>query len=125
MKKFLLRINNKEYKIQAERLEEIGKLKVNVDGVDHIVHFKDETKNSEKNKISSDDIQNIYAPLPGEVLSIEVTVGQTITTGSKLLVLEAMKMENIITAETDGTISAILVSKGEKVEAGQELIKIE
>lgn len=125
MKKFLLRINNKEYKIQAERLEEIGKLKVNVDGVDHIVHIKDETKKSEKNKISSDDIQNIYAPLPGEVLSIEVTVGQTITTGSKLLVLEAMKMENIITAETDGTISAILVSKGEKVEAGQELIKIE
>ena len=125
MKKFLLRINNKEYKIQAERLEEIGKLKVNVDGVDHIVHIKDETKTSEKNKISSDDIQNIYAPLPGEVLSIEVTVGQTITTGSKLLVLEAMKMENIITAETDGTISAILVSKGEKVEAGQELIKIE
>ena len=125
MKKFLLRINNKEYKIQAERLEEIGKLKVNVDGVDHIVHIKDETKKSEKNKISSDDIQNIYAPLPGEVLSIEVTVGQTITTGSKLLVLEAMKMENIITAATDGTISAILVSKGEKVEAGQELIKIE
>ena len=105
--------------------EEIGKLKVNVDGVDHIVHIKDETKTSEKNKISSDDIQNINAPLPGEVLSIEVTAGQTITTGSKLLVLEAMKMENIITAETDGKILAILVSKGEKVEAGQELIKIE
>ncbi len=84
MKKFSLIINNKEYKIQAERLEEPGKLKVNVDGVDHIVHIEDETKTSEKSQISSDDIQNIKAPLPGEVLSIAVTVGQTLSTGTKL-----------------------------------------
>ena len=54
-----------------------------------------------------------------------MTVGEIVSSGTKLLVLEAMKMENIITAETDGKISDILVSKGDKVEAGQELIKIE
>jgi len=74
---------------------------------------------------SSDSSRNIQAPLPGEVISVDVTIGQTVSPGTKLLVLEAMKMENIITAETDGKISEILVSRGEKVEAGQELIKIE
>lgn len=125
MKKFILRINNKEYKIQAEKLEDAEKIKVNIDGVDHIVEIQEERNQFNKNEFSSHIPKNIEAPLPGEVLSIEVTVGQIVSSGTKLLVLEAMKMENIITAETDGKITSILVSKGDKVEAGQELIKIE
>ena len=96
-----------------------------MDGVDHIVEIQDESEQTNKNQSSSDSSRNIQAPLPGEVISVDVTVGQTVSSGTKLLVLEAMKMENIITAETDGKISEILVSRGEKVEAGQELIKIE
>ena len=125
MKKFTLRINNKEYKIQAEKLEDAEKIKVNIDGVNHIVEIQEERNQFNKNEFSSHIPKNIEAPLPGEVLSIEVTVGQIVSSGTKLLVLEAMKMENIITAETDGKITSILVSKGDKVEAGQELIKIE
>tara|TARA_B100000686_G_scaffold93268_1_gene99655 strand:- start:1989 stop:2366 length:378 start_codon:yes stop_codon:yes gene_type:complete len=125
LKKFTLRINNKEYKIQAEKLEDAEKIKVNIDGVDHIVEIQEERSQFNKNEFSSHIPKNIEAPLPGEVLSIEVTVGQIVSSGTKLLVLEAMKMENIITAETDGKITSILVSKGDKVEAGQELIKIE
>ncbi len=125
MKKFILRINNKEYKIQAEKLEDAEKIKVNIDGVDHIVEIQEERNQLNKNEFSSHIPKNIEAPLPGEVLSIEVNVGQIVSSGTKLLVLEAMKMENIITAETDGKITSILVSKGDKVEAGQELIKIE
>lgn len=125
MKKFTLRINNKEYKIQAEKLEDAEKIKVNIDGVNHIVEIQEERNQFNKNEFSSHIPKNIEAPLPGEVLSIEVTVGQVVSSGTKLLVLEAMKMENIITAETDGKITSILVSKGDKVEAGQELIKIE
>ena len=125
MKKFTLRINNKEYKIQAEKLEDAEKIKVNIDGVNHIVEIQEERNQFNKNEFSSHIPKNIEAPLPGEVLSIEVTVGQVVSSGTKLLVLEAMIMENIITAETDGKITSILVSKGDKVEAGQELIKIE
>tara|TARA_Y100000814_G_scaffold124158_1_gene89290 strand:- start:1570 stop:1947 length:378 start_codon:yes stop_codon:yes gene_type:complete len=125
LKKFILRINNKEYKIQAEKLEDAEKIKVNIDGVDHIVEIQEERNQLNKNEFSSHIPKNIEAPLPGEVLSIEVNVGQIVSSGTKLLVLEAMKMENIITAETDGKITSILVSKGDKVEAGQELIKIE
>jgi len=125
LKKFTLRINNKEYKIQAEKLEDAEKIKVNIDGVNHIVEIQEERNQFNKNEFSSHIPKNIEAPLPGEVLSIEVTVGQVVSSGTKLLVLEAMKMENIITAETDGKITSILVSKGDKVEAGQELIKIE
>jgi len=125
LKKFSLRINNKNYKIEAVRLESPGKLKINVNGVDHVVQIEDETTPSVQNLSSSHASKNIRAPLPGEVLSIEVSVGQTVTTGTKLLILEAMKMENIITAEADGKVSAIFINKGDKVEAGQELIKIE
>lgn len=125
MKKFSLKVNNKEYEILAERLETPGKLKICVDGVDHIVEIQDKSEQTNKNQSSSDSSRNIQAPLPGEVISVDVTIGQTVSSGTKLLVLEAMKMENIITAETDGKILEILVSRGEKVEAGQELIKIE
>jgi acetyl-CoA carboxylase biotin carboxyl carrier protein len=52
-----------------------------------------------------------------------VTAGQTVTVGTPLCVIEAMKMFHEVRAETDGTISAVLVSSGQEVEAGQELMR--
>jgi biotin carboxyl carrier protein len=59
------------------------------------------------------------------VLSVDVSVGDSVDTGDKLLVLEAMKMENIITAEVGGTVKAVHVAKGDKVAAGQPMVEIE
>ena len=64
----------------------------------------------------------IVTPIPGQIISITVTLGEQVRTGQKLLVLEAMKLENSITATTDGTVSEILVSEGDVVNQGQPLI---
>ena len=65
------------------------------------------------------------SPLPGTVLSIEVTVGQTVKSGDVALVLEAMKMENNINCGKDGVVKAIYVQKGDNVLEGADLLLIE
>lgn len=67
----------------------------------------------------------IKSPLPGTILSIAVTAGQSVKRGDKLLVLEAMKMENDILAEKDGTVAKVLVDRGATVQEGQTLIVLE
>ncbi len=66
----------------------------------------------------------IKTPLPGTILSIAATPGQTVKKGERLLVLEAMKMENDILAEKDGKVVKVLVDKGETVQEGQTLMII-
>ena len=64
----------------------------------------------------------IPTPIPGQIISINVTVGEQVRAGQKLLVLEAMKLENSITATMDGTVEKILVSEGDVVSQGQTLV---
>ena len=66
----------------------------------------------------------ITSPLPGVILSIDVKEGQEVKRGQKVAVLEAMKMENEILSEFDGTISAIHVSKGDSVLEGAKVVTI-
>ena len=64
-------------------------------------------------------------PLPGTVLGVKVAVGDTVTAGQTLLVLEAMKMENNIDADRGGVVKEILVQQGATVMEGDNLIVIE
>jgi acetyl-CoA carboxylase biotin carboxylase subunit len=64
------------------------------------------------------------SPMPGQVLKILVEVGQAISAGDPLIVLEAMKMEHTMRASVDGVIEAILVNQGEVVGPGQVLVRI-
>ena len=66
----------------------------------------------------------VKSPLPGVIISIDVKEGQAVRKGQKVAVLEAMKMENEIQADADGTVTAILVQKGDSVLEGAELLKI-
>lgn len=66
----------------------------------------------------------VHSPLPGVIISVDVKEGQAVKKGQKVAVLEAMKMENEIQAEADGTVSAILVQKGDSVLEGAEIIKL-
>ncbi|MBT8205608.1 MAG: acetyl-CoA carboxylase biotin carboxyl carrier protein subunit [Eudoraea sp.] len=75
--------------------------------------------------VSSMNISSIEAPMPGLILDINVSVGQEVNEDEALLVLEAMKMENIITAPRGGVIKAIHISKGNPVDKGQLLIEFE
>lgn len=66
----------------------------------------------------------VYSPLPGVIISVDVKEGQAVKQGQKVAVLEAMKMENEIQAEADGTVVAILVQKGDSVLEGTEILKL-
>lgn len=70
-------------------------------------------------------MDHVKAPMPGLVLDILVENGQTIQKGDNLIVLEAMKMENIIKASGSGTVKAIKVNKKDAVEKNQLLIEME
>ena len=64
------------------------------------------------------------APLPGTIVDIKVTAGQQVAVGDVVLILEAMKMENEITAEKAGTIASISVNKGDTVMEGTTMFTI-
>ncbi len=70
-------------------------------------------------------VKEIKAPMPGLVLEINVQQGEELKQGSKLLILEAMKMENSITIPVDAIIKKINVEKGQAVEKGQVLVELE
>ena len=66
----------------------------------------------------------ITSPMPGNILKINVTLGQKVNEGDVLIVLEAMKMENEISATKSGTVAQINVTKGAVVETGTPLVVI-
>ena len=66
----------------------------------------------------------VKSPLPGVILSVDCKVGDTVKRGQKILVLEAMKMENNINADRDGKIVEIKVNKGDSVLEGADLVVI-
>jgi len=67
----------------------------------------------------------LRSPLPGIILDIFCKAGDTIRKGQKLMILEAMKMENVINSEKDGIVKEIKVNKGDSVLEGAELAIIE
>jgi acetyl/propionyl-CoA carboxylase alpha subunit len=74
-------------------------------------------------KAASAKVNELKAPMPGLVLDVVVSEGQEIKKGDALVVLEAMKMENILKAPADATVKKITVKKGTAVEKNQVLIQ--
>jgi len=67
---------------------------------------------------------SMSAPMPGVVLKILVAVGDQVTKGTPLLILEAMKMEHQLTAPNDGTVASINCKEGELVQPGLDLVTL-
>lgn len=67
---------------------------------------------------------SVQAPMPGTILSVKVNVGDTVTEGQVLCILEAMKMENEIMAPKAGKVVAVSVSQGSSVNSGDALVSI-
>lgn len=66
--------------------------------------------------------ERVSAPMPGTVLAVKVSVGQTVKKGETVVLLEAMKMENEIPAPRDGVVASVSVNKGSSVQAGDLLL---
>ena len=128
MKNFHLTINGKRYAVSVERDPASNDLDITIDGQTHRVEIEEEEAAAAAARRPAPKPTagggKILAPLPGEVLSVEVAPGDSARAGDTLLVLEAMKMENVISADSDCTIQAVHVSKGDKVEASQLLMEI-
>ncbi|MFM7016336.1 MAG: biotin/lipoyl-containing protein [Bacteroidota bacterium] len=73
---------------------------------------------------SSQKVGDLKAPMPGLVVNIPVSEGDTIKKGDILLILEAMKMENALKAVADATVKKVLVKTGQAVEKNQVLIQL-
>lgn len=68
--------------------------------------------------------ETVSAPMPGNILRVEVKQGDTVKSGQILVILEAMKMENEIVAPKDGTVAQVVTSKGAVVDTGSPLVII-
>jgi len=83
-----------------------------------------QTQTSPRSPASTTGIE-VKSPMAGLIVKVHVSEGQRVTRGQKLVVLEAMKMENDIICEHDGKISKVLVKQGDNVETQQTLLIIE
>ncbi|MBL7724523.1 MAG: biotin/lipoyl-binding protein [Chitinophagaceae bacterium] len=122
--------NNRSVNAKLLNADITGKLlTVEVDGENYDLVIKDELDQMlDKmgfSTVSSKHIKEIKAPMPGLVLEVAVKEGQEVKEGDKILILEAMKMENSITIHTGATIKRIAVSSGQAVDKGQVLVELE
>ncbi len=122
--------NHKSYSVELVRLDKEKKqVFIKVNNTVYKVDLKDKMDDLlEKlgmNNLSEAKTENLKAPMPGLILKIFVEKGQVITKGDKLLVLEAMKMENVIKAAGDVVIEHIKAKVGDSVENGEVLITFE
>ena len=147
MKAYKFKINGKEYNVAVNGIE--GKnADVTVNGVNYQVELDSEVspavsaasaqapasvsgpqaipgvKATGSNAVAPAGGKKIGSPLPGVIISVDVKEGQAVKRGQKVAVIEAMKMENEILAECDGTISAIHVKQGDSVLEGADIVTI-
>lgn len=123
-------VRNKAHSISVLELDYSNKkLKVLVNGNTYDIKIDDEYDQIVKQMgllaVSSQKINSIKAPMPGLIIDIIVAKGQEITAGTPLLVLSAMKMENIILSQGEGVVKSIEVKKDDTVEKGQLIIEME
>ncbi|MBT1248184.1 MULTISPECIES: biotin/lipoyl-containing protein [unclassified Thermosipho (in: thermotogales)] len=134
VKKFKVRVNGKEYIVEVEDLQAHTQIlqektpsnveNVKTPTVEEKTQSKPETEKIEPKKSSSGS-HTINAPMSGLVLKVLISQGQNVKPGDKVVILEAMKMENEIIAEVGGTVKNVLVKEGDNVDTGQALIELE
>jgi len=121
--------NNKSYQAELISYNENDKIAViKLNNARYEVKLKDDTDilleelgiTGKTNKV-----QSIKAPMPGLVLDVKVQEGDEVKKGDGLLILEAMKMENLIKAQSDGKVKKVHIAKGAKVEKNQPMIEME
>lgn len=118
---------NKSYTIEiVEFIKEDKTAIVKVNGSIYTLKIQDQydqlLKQLGLDNLAASKIQQIKAPMPGLVLNVLVVEGDEVKKGDNLLVLEAMKMENMIKSPTDGIIKKVEIKKSDKVEKNQLLI---
>ena len=140
MRQYKFKINGNEYNVDIKNYEDnIVALEVN--GTPYEVELQEEMAQKqktpklvrtqrrepqeEKKLTRSSGLTTIKAPLPAKVISVLVKEGDEVNKDQKLMVVEAMKMENNILAEEGGTVKSIKANEGDNVQQGDVLVEIE
>lgn len=121
---------NKSYTAELVSInQQEKKAKVKIDGNEYDVSLQDKyaelLETMGMNHSTKNSIPALKAPMPGMVLDILIKVGDQVNKGDSLLILEAMKMENIIKSSTTEIIKSIEIEKGSTVEKDQLLLTFE
>ena len=119
--------DNRSYTVEVVKADAAEKsFLVSVNGNKYQLSVKDKfdelLKSLGFDDLNAKKVNEIKAPMPGLVLDVRVSEGDAVKKGDPILVLEAMKMENIIKSSTDGVVKKINVKKGLAVEKNQVLI---
>lgn len=127
-KRYLVSKDHKTFKCELLKLDQTSKtIEIKINKNIYTISLKDKMDILlEKMGIDmavASAVNDLKAPMPGLVLDIPVQVGQEVQKGDQLIILEAMKMENVLKAVGDGVVKSIEVSKGNSVEKNQVLIK--
>ena len=127
---FIVKDNNSTYHIQLMDFNFFsGHCTIKIDGeLKEIKILRDIDIRIEKmglNASHSKKQKNIVSPMPGLVTNIKVTPGDHVEKGTPLIILEAMKMENVISAPHDAVVKSIHVKTGQAVERGFPLVELE
>ncbi len=122
--------DNKSYNLEVLSVNRVEKsFFIKVDGIKYRFSAKDKydelLHSLGMDAAISSKVSDLKAPMPGLVLEVSVEGGQQVSKGDALLILEAMKMENVIKSPTDGVIKSISVNKGETVEKNQLILNFE
>jgi glutaconyl-CoA/methylmalonyl-CoA decarboxylase subunit gamma len=150
MRKYVLEIGDKEYEAELKeltkdhadievngtnyhiKLKELGRKPVSVPQLDSIqvaqpvrpTMAPPKPKAAQPAVTPDGDAEGISAPLPGLILDVMVKAGDSVKSGQNVILMEAMKMENQVTATHDGTVNKVYINKGDTVEEGQLLLDI-
>lgn len=135
--KYIVTLNEKKYEVEVERvsggiIKKSNKKSVELPQTQKTnASFDDISKDSQKPKEINNIESNansegsaVISPMPGTVLDVKVRQGQEVKEGDVLFILEAMKMENEIVSEFNGTLNAVNVSKGDILSNGDVMALI-
>jgi len=121
-------LNNRSFTAELIEMDVTTKtVKMSVNGHLYTVQLKDRfdllLEQMGMSAAATTKVNDIKAPMPGLIVGINVQPGDAVKKGDAVLILEAMKMENLIKAAGDGIIRTIRVGKGDRVEKNQVLIE--
>lgn len=136
--KYIATLNGKKYEVQIEKVPDYQPLSYEeaVNPVHTQTPVRTQTtaaqrpqevqtqKAPKSNPTASANKTDVVSPMPGSIFDIKVTAGQKVKLGQVLFILEAMKMENEIVSPADGTVTSVLVKKGDVVETDTVLATI-
>lgn len=118
MRKYNIKLNGKTFEVEIEEVSREANEKV-------VNEAPKATETTVKTgPVGEAKGVKVNAPMPGSIIDIKVNVGDKVKKNDPVLILEAMKMENEIVAEADGTITSIQVGKGDIVKSGDLLLTI-